>query len=147
MNYQEYKEEKERLSNQAAELIKSYFNQLFQDQHDLVAIKWNQYIPSFNDGEPCTFSLGDVYICDTQPSDDYPDDYDNEYYFKFNDKYYSVGTIYEDKYYKKTEYKWFADLEEFLKDMKPEVEKLFGSNATVIVFRDSIEIEEFDCGY
>lgn len=147
MNYQEYKEEKERLSNQAEEVIKSYFNQLFQDQPDLVAIKWNQYIPSFNDGDPCTFSLGGVYICDTQPRDEYPDDYDSEYYFEFNDKYYSVGTIYEDKYYEKYEYKWFADLEDFLEDVKPELEKVFGSNATVIVFRDSIEIEEFDYGY
>lgn len=147
MNYQEYKEEKERLSNQAEEVIKSYFNQLFQDQPDLVAIKWNQYIPSFNDGDPCTFSLGGVYICDTQPNDEYPDDYDSEYYFEFNDKYYSVGTIYEDKYYGEPEYKWFTYLEEFLNDMKPELEALFGSNATVIVFRTSIEIEEYDCGY
>lgn len=28
----------------------------------VLALKWNQYVPSFNDGEPCEFTIDDVRI-------------------------------------------------------------------------------------
>jgi hypothetical protein len=146
MKYTEYKEKKAELSIQAEDVIKSYFNDLFEAHPDLIAIRWNQYIPAFNDGDPCNFSLGTVYICDTEPSETEPDDYGDSY-FEFNGEYYTMSSRYDDKYYEKPEYQWFRDLEDFLEDMDSELEDLFGSNATVIVFRTSIEIEEYDCGY
>lgn len=147
MKYTEYKEKKAELSSQAEEVIKSYFNDLFESHPDLIAIRWNQYIPAFNDGDPCNFSLGTVYICDIEPSDISPDVHNCYDYFEFNEEYYIISDIYDDKYYKKPEYQWFRDLENFLEDMDSELEDLFGSNATVTVFRTSIEIEEYDCGY
>lgn len=32
------------------------------------AVQWNQYTPYFNDGEPCTFRLGDPYLVKLDPT-------------------------------------------------------------------------------
>ena len=37
----------------------------------LKAIRWNQYTPYFNDGDPCTFSVGEVmFLVDGAAEDD-----------------------------------------------------------------------------
>lgn len=41
-----------------AEQIKS----LFDTYPDLVAVRWNQYTPFWNDGDPCEFGLNAVYF-------------------------------------------------------------------------------------
>lgn len=35
------------------------FKKTFDAHPDLIAIRWRQYTPYFNDGDPCTFRLGD----------------------------------------------------------------------------------------
>ena len=47
---------------------------------DFVGVKWTQYIPGFNDGDPCVFSLGEVLVRynDIPGEDDEHPEGDNE---------------------------------------------------------------------
>jgi hypothetical protein len=54
---------------------------------DVSAVRWRQWVPSFNDGDPCEFTLDQFYlrpgtaltIADTDPEDVYDDDEDSDY--------------------------------------------------------------------
>ncbi len=48
----------------ASELKDSIFR-LFELEH-IVGLKWRQYIPYFNDGDTCEFTVGEIYISDSR---------------------------------------------------------------------------------
>ena len=45
--------------------MKKDFKKFFEDNPDIQAIKWVQYTPYFNDGDPCEFRVGDFSFCNT----------------------------------------------------------------------------------
>src|ERR1700735_4238981 len=45
-----------------APAIKKAFLELVADVPSVEAIRWAQYIPGFNDGDACVFSVSDVYV-------------------------------------------------------------------------------------
>lgn len=51
----ELSESQERAKTHFAGLFKAFF----EENPDCQAVRWNQYSPYFNDGEPCTFSVHD----------------------------------------------------------------------------------------
>lgn len=42
--------------------LKDGFKAIFEQYPFLGAIRWTQYTPYFNDGEPCTFGVGEVVL-------------------------------------------------------------------------------------
>lgn len=38
------------------------------------AVRWRQWVPSFNDGDPCEFTLGEFYLKPTVATDSEPED-------------------------------------------------------------------------
>ena len=46
----------------AADLVTGRVVQFFNEHPEVEQIRWTQYIPGFNDGDPCLFSLGDVEL-------------------------------------------------------------------------------------
>jgi hypothetical protein len=59
---------------------------------DVKAFGWRQYVPYFNDGEPCEFSAYDVWVqtvADADPED--PDDFDGDG-FEVGDYHPTMGT-------------------------------------------------------
>jgi len=46
-----------KLKEEMQEAIKKEFMRLIDE--NIISIKWNQYTPYFNDGEECTFGMGD----------------------------------------------------------------------------------------
>lgn len=60
-----------------AELQKSFpemFTELFANFPEIKRISWVQYTPYFNDGEPCTFSVGKINAFSEEEGDDYWED-------------------------------------------------------------------------
>lgn len=52
------------------------------DTPGVEAVRWNQYTPYFNDGEPCEFNVYDAYVKiagDEEEAGDYADGYRNSY--------------------------------------------------------------------
>lgn len=44
---------------------------------NVAAVRWRQYIPYFNDGDPCEFSVGGFYLKPGEPGDPAPDPEDD----------------------------------------------------------------------
>lgn len=137
--------------------------EVFNENEHLEKIEWLQYIPYFNDGDVCEFSVYDpefTYIVEG-----------NEDFLiqKYKEKYGVNGVAFgwsEDEkgaWVKKEQPdSWilerikhdspcnsclgsqlFTDLKNFITDEQELMEFIFGSHARVIVTRDGIEIEEY----
>lgn len=57
---QEKKELDEKIASIGSKKIQEYAKDLFDNNSDLALLTWMQYTPSFNDGEPCVFTVQDV---------------------------------------------------------------------------------------
>lgn len=55
-------ESKRKIEAEAKEAFKAAFADFFAKRPDVLAFRWTQYAPYFNDGEPCTFSRHDIAV-------------------------------------------------------------------------------------
>jgi hypothetical protein len=54
---------KEEMQSKSKELMKEVFREFFEKYADIVEnVYWTQYVPFFNDGEPCVFRVNDIFI-------------------------------------------------------------------------------------
>lgn len=74
---EQYEVERARMMKQLEGLVVPAFAQLFADFPNVQAIRWTQYTPWFNDGDPCVFSANDpdVLLSESKPE---PVDWDGE---------------------------------------------------------------------
>ena len=42
--------------------MKELFVEFFKQFPDVKALRWTQYTPQFNDGEPCVFNVNDIEV-------------------------------------------------------------------------------------
>lgn len=115
--------------------------------------KWRQYIPGFNDGEPCLFTLDGPYIKLNEnlfPQNEehkdgyYQVDYDlTDGFFEEKEDILNFEKLKSLKKEIKAVYKAF----EIISNMEKPLEDFFGINVEVIVTKDGVEIEDYDCGY
>lgn len=98
---QEQEEAHEKYVKAAAPLVTSAIQEQFNQLPELFAIQWRQYTPSYNDGEPCVFSVSYPEFCiiedvevmqkelsNTQEFEDYETEFDFKSYYrheKFSD--------------------------------------------------------------
>jgi len=57
----EYEHTKKEFTNKMTVAFNKMFVQFFNENPAVKCVVWTQYTPYFNDGEPCTFSVGDKY--------------------------------------------------------------------------------------
>jgi len=93
----------------------------FEKNPDIKALGWLQYTPSFNDGEPCTFGVGELHVT---TEDNYEDLDLYEWEYCSDDDLY--GNILSNE-----------DL----------LLTVFGDDKQIIITRDGIDISYYDCGY
>jgi len=128
---------------------------------EVLAVRWSQYTPGFNDGEPCEFSVNDLEIkfnpeylpvnTETTYNDrgeeeeddhfvapDYMEDFFNHQMDVLNVKQVSLVE-------KKT--KLFYKIHEALSGATGALEEAFGNNVQITVSRNGIEKEDYDCGF
>lgn len=56
------KELQAEMAKQGQTLLLEMFKKMFEDVPELASMRWRQYTPYFNDGDPCVFRVGDVYF-------------------------------------------------------------------------------------
>lgn len=121
-------------------------------------VAWTAYIPSFNDGDPCTYRMGEVYLAPiAKPEDDedaenfedsasnYTDVDGKEHVFSLDWGDPSTEDLHAAGITKKA----FAELKRAWKAI-PEyvVESAFGPDVAVAVKSDgSLLVEDYYCGY
>lgn len=152
------------VSNVCREIIEEKADGLFSKYPQLQTIGWNQFIPYFNDGEPCEFTIYSVSFSPIKYNLSHSDDsLDEQGFSKVN---YSENIIsdaygmedYDDEINSPFKYEYGdddrvneemkADMIEFNKFISKEnlsyMEKIFGSHAVVLINRDGIQFAEYE---
>lgn len=110
------------------ETIKEVLGELFKRFPVIEAVRWKQYTPYFNDGDPCVFGCNAGY-CDVRFAGDV--DFSREGYYS--------GPEQSDKE------EAIEAFQSALGDIPEDVyETVFGDHSQVIATRDSIEVEEYE---
>ena len=133
---------KQQMKKDAKRLISAHISEAVKEAtRDIVAVRWRQYTPGFNDGEPCLFRLSEVCVRIKGMLEDEGDD---------EDGFVSLYGI----------DKGNTDLREQVKKIASSIESIpeefmqsaFGDGVEVTLSRlnnDSIRItvDDYDCGY
>ena len=152
MTLQEMIEEQKRIqaefkkNGEAA--FKEFLKGYFEEFPGVRAVRWAQYTPGFNDGDPCYFTLGDVKVAfneDLSPppgEEEEEEDEDEEDEGDFVEcssvSYRNKGTV---------RAKAAKRIEEVIEGAKPILEEVFGDPVQVTATRQGIDVDEYDCGY
>ncbi len=114
--------------------VAQVFSDAFAKFPEVKAVRWKQGAPSFNDGDPCYFSVHDAYVY----LDD-PDEADEEH---------ELGSSYGRKYFIEAggdgeafdvfSVAWHSVNDETV------LEAIFGDGAQVTVTATAVEVEEWD---
>lgn len=125
------------------EAFKDRLKDLFEKHSNLEWLSWSQYIPSFNDGDACSFTLGELRFGASDINIDNKDEdiYDEE----DGTDLWSYGSIDNNK--NTSLYKDLSDLENDLSAHDDVLEAVFGANVKIYVTPKGIEISDYDCGY
>jgi len=142
----------------ASKDIMDVLKKMMADNPLIAGVKWQQYTPSFNDGEPCEFSIsgpfikfdekisgaGDSAADEEQENGGFLDanyDIDDDFFKQKSD----IFNFKEIKALKKT-VKDVCAVYSHLEAMDDCLESMFGSGVEVIVTKDGVETEDYDCG-
>lgn len=131
---------RKQIQEEAAQAVKDIAApgfKLFMDEHpEIAAIRWEQYTPYFNDGDPCVFRVGELYyklVGGDETGGDYGDGFE----------YLST--------YRKPEgfmdQQWVKDLKELgsaISGAKDEMLAAFGDHVRVIVTKEGVDVEEYE---
>jgi hypothetical protein len=121
-----------------------------------IGVHWTQYVPGFNDGEPCMFSPGEFSIfplnnsvlVDETDEDDISDapeessiyEQDGKLFTNSGDREINQAHITLEQYQALDEV-WYK-LDNYI------LETVFGSNAEITITSDSVTIDDdYSCGY
>jgi hypothetical protein len=89
-------------------VFKPFFTELFEKYPTVQVVRWNQYTPHFNDGDPCTFSVGSISASEValkdMPEEDRHDTGSESWKESYNDRktdkaaqaVYEVETLFHD---------------------------------------------------
>ena len=156
----------EQIDSQRKELNKELFNLIKKEiisvldkYPEFIGVRWTQSVPAFNDGDPCVFSLDEAYFVtskDVSEVEGY--DYDSCNTVEINEKLYLLYES-ESSWDYKLSKRIYDSLEaeekentlktinKVLYTIKDLLETEFGSNAEVIITKDSIIVNGYSCGY
>lgn len=134
------KDYKKQMKSEGKKAISKGAKELFEKYPVLEAIRWQQWVPGFNDGEPCEFTVGEVN-------------------FQFNDK--SIQGD-EENWYEDTcedfvvssgsnNSQMAKDLNKFssaVAELEDMLEETFGANQEITIRRSGkVTVEDYECGY
>lgn len=139
MDLSAFKVEKNKL-NQVLEkhsraMLVSEFKNFFDANPDVVALRWTQYTPHFNDGDVCEFGRHEFQVSgrfadqvDSEDANDDPEDFYDNYYLKKNSLIRNSLVKLE---------KVFAGTDDVF-------EAAFGDGVQVTCTRKGFEVEDYD---
>jgi hypothetical protein len=120
---------------------------------EVKTIYWAQWIPGFNDGDPCVFSLGDINFSPAQwDAIEGPYWGDPDYNYNGKDEKNELDNFVKYSSWKNNELATplqenILSIENFLISINDYLESTFGNNAFVRIHRNGVETEDYDCGY
>lgn len=138
-----YKEHKREFARQIKEIFSQYVQSILTDDSPITVIRWTQYTPYFNDGDPCTFSVHDPYFSNAKDIDSITafGYYDGEETEVWSEEVWCLKT--------KVRADILKELEEFSRliqdsDMREPMQDMFGDHVAVTITRDGITVTDID---
>lgn len=133
------------------DLLRKTFLAFFEACPSVKAIYWNQYTPSFNDGDPCLFCVGEATFFNSNDKDALEAALgkgDLEDFFTEDGEPVIAMQRWETGFDNFFPYKECKELDSFLRsaEMKDAMESTFGNDVSVVATKDGFSIEEYDCG-
>lgn len=136
----------DKIKAEAKVAVKESLKDFFSLHSNISSIRWTQYTPYFNDGDPCEFSVHEPYIGFKEGADGDAGDY--------GDGRFSLWDLRKDSYsrekgYLKVPYEEkleedFKELTRLLRDNEDALQYAFGDHVEVIVTPENIEVNEYD---
>lgn len=130
------REQMDALRKEAAEQVKPLLSEFIKANPQVKAVKWTQYTPYFNDGDPCTFSI-----------------HEPEFYFEGGDL---DGDGYSAWCFGHADYRPSYDVcsaataeacksvAKALEGIEEALEECFGDHVKVIVTAEGVSVDEYD---
>jgi hypothetical protein len=125
------------LREKGQEILKETFKKFFDENPDLIALRWEQYTPYFNDGESCTFGVHDLYAKYTGGEGGAEEETGDDDDAGFD--YIRSGHWYGDR----ASPQWLCDVQKEFKSFPEDLlEAAFGDHAKITATRDGFDVEE-----
>lgn len=142
---EEIKKIKENIQANIENLILKEAVAINKDYPEVVQISWTQYTPSFNDGDPCVFSIGKVGFFDQKALDAFEEEEGGEisgYHIEEYDISYDLpdGPM-KDRLYN------FSNLVHELDDFIGAAFGTWGAQIDIDLKSGELTVSEYDCGY
>lgn len=125
---------KAELQAKAKEVVAPALKEFMEKNPKFTAICWAQYTPYFNDGDPCTFRMGEVAFTAGEDTDDGP------YGEGWHDSTYGEPEAPFDA----ADYAAIDELGGAISGMEDEMQTIFGDHVKVIVTKDGVTTEEYE---
>lgn len=126
----------EQAREQAKNILAPGLQQFMTDHPEIEAIRWEQYTPYFNDGDPCEFSVGEIHYKLASGDEEAGDEEDG---FEYLSSYGKPEGFAEQPWYKALE-----ELGSALSGSEDELLAAFGDHVRVIVTKDGVDVEEYE---
>lgn len=141
------KSELEQLQTEMKEKASTALSNIFEHYPEVTAISWHQYIPYFNDGDACTFRIGEVYVMTGPITKELAQTIaDNPYAVEEQDEWPSDVEVLETWGNNKSESA--SEISSFLNSIEDTLQSLYDDYASVVLTRDhGAIVEEFEAPY
>lgn len=137
-----YTEQKKKFMDIMQSEFKVYVKEFFDENPEIEVIKWVQYTPYFNDGEPCVFRVNDPTFSNSDPENvnsygELDEEVENEFAFQ--------GTWCIPDSLKNKE-KVFDEFSSLIcsSEMEDVMLAMFGDHVEVTCTRDNITVNDYD---
>ncbi len=149
-----FDERKKELANKLNAEIGNIVKEALKDSKKIDGIRWVQYIPSFNDGDPCEFTIGEIIAYQKDENGEMPEEFD-----MYSLSWYNWRAKYGDQYAKeiaaetpefdKAEFDIYIKLESLMESIPYDImEEMFGSNAEITITKEGeVKQSEYYNGY
>lgn len=139
-----------RIPQEPIQNLLPYFKTAFEN--GITALKWHQYTPGFNDGDPCEFSVHEprvttnavvaaAWLDNAEP--DMEEAYPDKSYDYYDDYDYESTSDHPDGLTDET----YPDIPVDAGRFEDAVRAKFGNDVEVVVTPNRVVVFEYDCGY
>lgn len=129
----EVKELQKLVQEKSKEVLGEVFKEFFAQNPEIQSLKWEQYTPHFNDGEPCVFRIYSLRVCKDLESEegDYEDGYLTTYDLDDTKDLVLIANI--------------TQLEETLELIEDTLAAEYGDGSVITISKDgTVEVDEYD---
>lgn len=151
---------KAKFQTEAQAMFKETMKEFFDKNFGITALKWSQYTPYFNDGDPCVFRVNEVVFTNASPEElenvtawgDYDGEDENvwatngiSYIFNSNSEYHmneaakirAAGGVDEDSCDLIDKMIQSSEMEEIMQEM-------FGDHVVITATRDGFDVDDYE---